>query len=55
MLMHAMKVVFILLVVSVMRRMVETLPSLIIKIPPIPGRNLVVVVVEVLVREILPR
>ena len=46
MLMHAVKVVFILGVISVVRRMVETLPSLIIK---------VLVVVEVLVREILPR
>ena len=52
---EGMKVVFILRIVSVMRRMVETLPSLIIKVPPIPGRSLVVVVVEVLVREILPR
>ena len=51
MLMHAMKVVFILRVISVMRRMVEILPSLLIEVPSIPGRRVlvVVVVVEVLV------
>ena len=45
MLMHAMKVVFILGVISVMSGMVETLSSLIIEVPSIPGGSLVLVVV----------